>query len=468
MTLLLPPIPPHLPPSHHIYPHSTTSTPIPPHLPPFHHIYPHSTTSTPIPPHLPPSHHIYPHPTTSTLHWTLPFFSGPVNLASQGPWAHNAQEVCEQHWAQHPATITSFASIECHNQLLPGADNSYTDTALLRCVLCWAGGCTDHMFCMWCLQAIESETHSAGTGKQKHPAQWVLYYNSHTASTCQLKEASRLHDQLYYCWKVTLGVCYCDKNGNSPWSLSNRLFKGHKESIKLLEYLSSISCSFYSSECGGNEARQRGEKENTDTKGMEFRVHPKNGANIHHLESVSNQLAVHRTGNNVLKYIGALQLSFRPTVEELKEKKIIKFSEYVELTEVDAYERKADKPWTRLTPRDKVRVWVALADWSMWHACVTEIIWCAGSVTEIVWPTGAVTEIMWHVVWLKSCETFSVLHDWNSMTFRLLWLLGSVAQLGRSCCWQGSNFRGRQIFNHLHIVRHWSWCLFCCPGCRLL
>lgn len=48
------------------------------------------------------------------------------------------------------------------------------------------------------------------------------------------------------------------------------------------------------------------------------------------------------------------QLSFRPTVDELKERKIIKFSEYVEVTEAHEYDRRADKPWTRLTPRDKV------------------------------------------------------------------------------------------------------------------
>ena len=50
-----------------------------------------------------------------------------------------------------------------------------------------------------------------------------------------------------------------------------------------------------------------------------------------------------------------LQLSFRPTVEELRERKIIRFNDYVELTEAEIYDRRADKPWTRLTPRDKVR-----------------------------------------------------------------------------------------------------------------
>jgi len=47
-------------------------------------------------------------------------------------------------------------------------------------------------------------------------------------------------------------------------------------------------------------------------------------------------------------------LSFRPTLEELKERKIIRFNDYVEVTNAHDYDRKADKPWTRLTPEDKV------------------------------------------------------------------------------------------------------------------
>ncbi|XP_074640595.1 phosphatase and actin regulator 2-like isoform X2 [Tubulanus polymorphus] len=50
------------------------------------------------------------------------------------------------------------------------------------------------------------------------------------------------------------------------------------------------------------------------------------------------------------------KLSFRPTVEELKERKIIKFKDYVELTEACEYDRRADKPWTRLTPKDKASI----------------------------------------------------------------------------------------------------------------
>ncbi|XP_012275014.1 phosphatase and actin regulator 2 isoform X2 [Orussus abietinus] len=50
------------------------------------------------------------------------------------------------------------------------------------------------------------------------------------------------------------------------------------------------------------------------------------------------------------------KLSFRPTVEELKEKKIIRFNDYIEMTLAHDYDRRADKPWTRLTPRDKAAI----------------------------------------------------------------------------------------------------------------
>uniref|UniRef100_A0A8C2C2Y8 Phosphatase and actin regulator n=1 Tax=Cyprinus carpio TaxID=7962 RepID=A0A8C2C2Y8_CYPCA len=51
------------------------------------------------------------------------------------------------------------------------------------------------------------------------------------------------------------------------------------------------------------------------------------------------------------------KLSQRPTVEELREAKIlIRFSDYVEVAEAQDYDRRADKPWTRLTAADKVHL----------------------------------------------------------------------------------------------------------------
>ncbi|XP_017780031.1 PREDICTED: phosphatase and actin regulator 4 isoform X4 [Nicrophorus vespilloides] len=50
------------------------------------------------------------------------------------------------------------------------------------------------------------------------------------------------------------------------------------------------------------------------------------------------------------------KLSFRPTVEELKDKKIIRFNDYIEVTQAHDYDRRADKPWTRLTPKDKAAI----------------------------------------------------------------------------------------------------------------
>lgn len=49
-----------------------------------------------------------------------------------------------------------------------------------------------------------------------------------------------------------------------------------------------------------------------------------------------------------------MQLSQRPTVAELQARKILRFHEYVEVTEAQDYDRRAEKPWTKLTPADKV------------------------------------------------------------------------------------------------------------------
>uniref|UniRef100_A0A8C6TRV8 Phosphatase and actin regulator 4 n=1 Tax=Neogobius melanostomus TaxID=47308 RepID=A0A8C6TRV8_9GOBI len=50
------------------------------------------------------------------------------------------------------------------------------------------------------------------------------------------------------------------------------------------------------------------------------------------------------------------KLSQRPTVAELQERKILRFHEYVECTHAQDYDRRADKPWTKLTPADKAAI----------------------------------------------------------------------------------------------------------------
>ncbi|XP_028406177.1 phosphatase and actin regulator 3-like [Dendronephthya gigantea] len=51
------------------------------------------------------------------------------------------------------------------------------------------------------------------------------------------------------------------------------------------------------------------------------------------------------------------KLSRRPTVKELREKNIlVQFNDYVEVFDVQEYDRRADKPWTRLTPQDKAAI----------------------------------------------------------------------------------------------------------------
>ncbi|XP_059364127.1 phosphatase and actin regulator 4B-like isoform X1 [Carassius carassius] len=50
------------------------------------------------------------------------------------------------------------------------------------------------------------------------------------------------------------------------------------------------------------------------------------------------------------------KLSERPTVAELQARKILRFHEYVEVTSAQDYDRRADKPWTKLTPADKAAI----------------------------------------------------------------------------------------------------------------
>ncbi|KAL6100062.1 phactr4 [Pungitius sinensis] len=50
------------------------------------------------------------------------------------------------------------------------------------------------------------------------------------------------------------------------------------------------------------------------------------------------------------------KLSQRPTVAELEERKILRFHEDVESTHAHDYDRRADKPWTKLTPADKAAI----------------------------------------------------------------------------------------------------------------
>ena len=42
---------------------------------------------------------------------------------------------------------------------------------------------------------------------------------------------------------------------------------------------------------------------------------------------------------------------------------IIKFNDYIEVTPCHEYDRRADKPWTRLTPKDKANIRNELNDY---------------------------------------------------------------------------------------------------------
>lgn len=50
------------------------------------------------------------------------------------------------------------------------------------------------------------------------------------------------------------------------------------------------------------------------------------------------------------------KLSIRPTVDELKQRRIMRFNDFVEVSEAQDYDRRADKPWTRLTTKEKAAI----------------------------------------------------------------------------------------------------------------
>uniref|UniRef100_A0A8C9ACW4 Uncharacterized protein n=1 Tax=Prolemur simus TaxID=1328070 RepID=A0A8C9ACW4_PROSS len=64
----------------------------------------------------------------------------------------------------------------------------------------------------------------------------------------------------------------------------------------------------------------------------------------------------------------------RPTVEELRERKIlIRFSDYVEVADAQDYDRRADKPWTRLTAADKAAIRKELSEFKSTEMEVHEL-----------------------------------------------------------------------------------------------
>lgn len=49
------------------------------------------------------------------------------------------------------------------------------------------------------------------------------------------------------------------------------------------------------------------------------------------------------------------KLSIRPTLQDLIDKRII-FNEYVDIYDIESFDRRADKPWLRLTQYDKATI----------------------------------------------------------------------------------------------------------------
>ncbi|TEA26130.1 hypothetical protein DBR06_SOUSAS8510010, partial [Sousa chinensis] len=66
--------------------------------------------------------------------------------------------------------------------------------------------------------------------------------------------------------------------------------------------------------------------------------------------------ADHQTEKREIKRQLTRKLSQRPTVAELLARNILRFNEYVGVTEAHDYDQQADKPWAKLTPADKAAV----------------------------------------------------------------------------------------------------------------
>lgn len=56
------------------------------------------------------------------------------------------------------------------------------------------------------------------------------------------------------------------------------------------------------------------------------------------------------------------KLSVRPSASELKQRRIMRFNDFVEVSEAQDYDRRADKPWTRLTTKEKAAIRKELND----------------------------------------------------------------------------------------------------------
>ena len=78
-----------------------------------------------------------------------------------------------------------------------------------------------------------------------------------------------------------------------------------------------------------------------------------------------------RSERESLKRELSRKLSIRPSIQELIEKRII-FNQYVDIYDIDHYDRRADKPWTKLTPMDKAQIRKELNDFKEYEMPVHE------------------------------------------------------------------------------------------------
>lgn len=88
------------------------------------------------------------------------------------------------------------------------------------------------------------------------------------------------------------------------------------------------------------------------------------------------------------------QLNQRPTVDELRDRKIlIRFSDYVEVAKAQDYDRRADKPWTRLSAADKVC--------GVYFLNFPNVITITWTMLVVVWPRC-------QAAWPCSCRSTTI------------------------------------------------------------
>lgn len=208
----------------------------------------------------------------------------------------------------------------------------------------------ERMLCKYCKcvcveQETEPEAHGWRAGAEEHPQTWVQSTERH------------LHTKAHFPW---CSLILIDEHFTPPYVLNLLMWAQH---------LWPLTCSCPAAR---NEQEQMEEKRE-----IRRRLSRKVGVWVCMASSVYSCVDV------CWVCVPVFQLSQRPTVEDLRRAKIlIRFSDYVEVADAQDYDRRTDKPWTRLTAADKASVWrtvrwVLVSEMWLVQCCETRHIWSA-------------------------------------------------------------------------------------------